>query len=451
MKKLYSVMTVLMLSIVLVACGNGNGGSTDGDGNENPDKLVVWADSTYWGGENGKLVAEMVKRYTDESGIEVVYEAQPDLDNKLRGASLGGESPDLIIWDRWQTVSYIQDGLLVNLDKYIEEDGVDTSEYQQEALNEMVLDDSVYGFPLDIDAWGYWVNKTLLNEAGITELPKTWDEIRTAAIAMTKYEGSTMVRAGMNMDTSGAFYSYLQTAGGKLLNDDNKTVAFNSDAGRAVLNFWYKLVHEDKVYDKSFASTQGGADDPFVTQRFAIQANSLLNGSQFYKTYIGDNFEYEFIPFPQGPSTEYETVDNPAGSNHGGLMGGFGLAVPQSSKYKKAAWNLIKWWVTDTENQVLWSEISGLIPAKLEIINDPRMKEIPNVRNVIDSLQYIKARPKVPGYTAVETSVIMNKISSLLFEGGYVRGNDTVDKRVQAALNDMEKTANDILEFAAGM
>ena len=134
----------------------------------------------------------------------MVYEAQPDLDNKLRGA-LGGESPDLIIWDRWQTVSYIQDGLLVNLDKYIEEDGVDTSEYQQEALNEMVLDDSVYGFPLDIDAWGYWVNKTLLNEAGITELPKTWDEIRTAAIAMTKYEGSNMVRAGMNMDTSGAF------------------------------------------------------------------------------------------------------------------------------------------------------------------------------------------------------------------------------------------------------
>ena len=27
-----------------------------------PDKLVVWADSTYWGGENGKLVAEMVKK-----------------------------------------------------------------------------------------------------------------------------------------------------------------------------------------------------------------------------------------------------------------------------------------------------------------------------------------------------------------------------------------------------
>lgn len=450
MKKTFLFLTVLLTAVVFVACsGDTNTGATNDLGEETPDRIVIWADNTYWGGENGKLVTAMVQEYAEESGIEVIYEAQPDLDNKLRGASLGGESPDLIIWDRWQTTMYIQDGLLVNLDDFIEKDNIDISEYQQEALNEMVLNDSVYGFPLDIDAWGYWVNKTLLEEAGITELPQTWDELRAAAIATTKYDDNgNMTRAGINLDSPGAFFSYIQTAGGSVFAEDSNELTFNSEAGKAVLTYWYKMLHEDKVFDKAFGSSQGGADDPFVTQRFVIQSNSLLNGSQFYQTYIGDKFEYEFIPYPTGPSSEFATEDNPEGSNHGGLMGGFGLAIPETAKSKLAAWNLIKWWITDTDNQVKWSEISGLIPAKLSIISDPKMKEIPNVRNVIDSLPYIKARPKVPGYTSIETSVFMNKIGSLLFEGGYVRGNPTVEARVQAALNDMEQTAQSIIDFA---
>ena len=109
------------------------------------------------------------------------------------------------------------------------------------------------------------------------------------------------------------------------------------------------------------------------------------------------------------------------------------------------AWDLINWWVCDTENAVEWSALSGLIPAKLEIINDPRMKEIPNVRNVLEALPYLKARPKVSGYTAIETSVIMSKIDGLLFSNAY-RGATTLDK-INACLQDMEKAGNDILEF----
>lgn len=448
MKKIFTIMTILFMAVILVAC-NGENNNGGGLGEENPERLVVWADNTYWGGENGKLVTEMVKEYAELTGIEVIYEAQPDLDNKLRGASLGGESPDVIIWDRWQTTMYIQDGLLVNLDEFIEKDGIDITEYQQEALNEMVYKDSVYGFPLDIDAWGYWVNKTILSEVGINKLPSTWDELRAAAIATTKRDSNgNMTRAGLNLDSPGAFFSYIQTAGGSVFSDDFSKLTFNSEAGKAVLTYWYEMIHTDKVFDKAFGSTQGGADDPFVTQKFAIQSNSLLNGSQFYKTYIGDKFEYEFIPYPAGPSSEFATSLNPASSNHGGLMGGFGLAIPNTAKHKLAGWNLIKWWITDTDSQVRWSEISGLIPAKLSIIEEPRMKEIPNVRNVIDSLPYIKARPKVTGYTSIETSVFMNKIGSLLFEGGYVRGNPTVEGRVQACLNDMETTAKSIMEFA---
>lgn len=463
MKKLLGSILTLSLSLSLIACGpGGDEVSSDIASEKTPEKLVVWSDSTYWGGENGKLVAEMVKLYTEDTGIKVIYEAQPDLKSKLRGAAFGGESPDLIIWDRWETVSFINEGRLVNLDQFIEEDNINLQDYQQVALDEMTHDGSVYGFPLDIDAWGYWVNKTMINQvnverkaAGLPEvkvLPSTWDELRETAKAATKYDANgKVIRAGVNLNSAGSFFSYMQTAGGNLLSYDENgyaTSAFNTEEGFSVLKYWYDMIHVDKVYDKALGSSQGGADDPFVTQRFAIEINSLLNGTQFYKEYVKDAFEYEFIPFPKGPSTEFATATNLAGTNGGGLMGGFGLAVPATATYKRGAWDLIKWWITDSDKAMKWSEISNLVPAKLSIINDDRMKEIPNVRNILPVLADLKARPKVDGYPSVETSVFMAKITSLLFEDGYVRGNPTVDARIRACLADMEKTANEIFEFS---
>ncbi len=59
MKKIFTIMTILFMAVILVAC-NGENNNGGGLGEENPERLVVWADNTYWGGENGKLVTEMV-------------------------------------------------------------------------------------------------------------------------------------------------------------------------------------------------------------------------------------------------------------------------------------------------------------------------------------------------------------------------------------------------------
>lgn len=442
MKKVFMSITLMLGLIILTACSLF--GTKPGEND-----IVVWADATYWGGTNGELVTEFLEKYTEETEINVIFAPQADLDTRLRSAAQGGESPDVVIWDRWETTRYIREDRFVKINDYVTKDGIDLAEYQQEALSEMMMGDDVYGLPLDIDAWGFWVNKTALNEAGINKLPETWDELRTAAKAMTKYDDQgRMTRAGMNLNISGSFYSFLQTAGGEMLNEDGSRVAFNTESGAAVLQYLYDMIHVDGIYDRDFGagSQGGGVDDPFLTGRLAIQSNSLLNGTSFYETYADGSFEYEFIPFPKGPSTELE-IDGKVGEFAGGLMGGFGLAIPVTSTKQDGAWDLIKYWITDTDNAVAWSEISGLIPSKLSVIEDPAMLDIPNVRNVIEVLPYLKVRPSVEGYTSVETSVIMSKIEGFLFEGAYDRGNPTTRDKAQAALNDMEKLANEILEF----
>lgn len=444
MKKILLATMTLFAALTLAACSlfGERAGAND---------LVIWANADYWGGTNGQVVSEFLTKYNEDTGIRVIFAPQADLDTKLKSAAIDGESPDIVIWDRWETVRYIREDHFVKINDYMAADGVAIEEFQQQAAREMMDGDDIYGLPLDVDAWGFWINKTLLAEAGITKLPTTWDEFEEAAIAMTKFEGGRMTRAGMNMNISGLFYSFLQTAGGETLDTSGAIpkAAFNDEHGEAVLTWFYEMVNVHKVYDFEFgASSQGGGvDDPFLTQKVAMQANSLLNGTSFYSTYSDGSFEYEFVPFPKGPSEKLATEDNPAASNGGGLMGGFGLAIPVTSTKQDAAWDLIKYWVVDIENVEVWAELSQLIPAKLEIINRPSMLEIPNVRNVLPVLDDLRTRPQTPGYTSIETGVIMPLVDGFLFEGAYDRGNPTTIEKVRAALKAMEKQSNDILEF----
>jgi len=436
----FFVVFLMACSMLFTGCG------LFGDKVDKKD-IVVWADATYWGGANEVIVSQMLSKYEEKNGIKVYFVPQSDLDTKLKSVANGAESPDVVIWDRWETVRYIDENRFVCIDDYLAKSNVNLNDYQAEATQEMAKNGKQYGLPLDVDVWGLWVNKTALKEAGIDKLPTTWDELREAAVALTVFEDKDsktgMKRAGMNMKISGSFYSFLMTAGGDVLNSDGTRFTVNNDYGRSVLEFFWKLVKEDKVFDEALA-TGGGASDPFLTQKIAIQVNSLLNGTNFYRSYSDGSFEYEFIPFPKGPSAEFAHGQTP-NSFSGGMLGGFGLAIPVTSEKQDAAWDLINWWVCDTENAVEWSSLSGLIPAKMEIINKPEMKEIPNVRNVLEALPYLKARPKVSGYTAIETSVIMAKIDGLLFSNAY-RGATSADK-INACLQDMEKSGNEILEF----
>lgn len=438
-RKMLSLMAML-LCFALFMTGCSMFGDEVGE-----DDLVVWASSTYWGGANEVIVQQMLDKYEEEKGINVYFVPQSDLDTKLKSVANGAESPDVVIWDRWETVRYINEDRFVCIDDYMSESGVEASDFQQEALAEMSQDGKYYGIPLDIDVWGLWINVTALHEEGIQELPDTWDELRAAAIALTEKDTSgKMTRAGMNMKISGSFYSFLLTAGGEILSEDETQFTVNNEYGRAALQFLWQLNNEDKVFDEALA-TGSGASDPFLTGKIAIQVNSLLNGTNFYDQYSDGSFEYEFVPFPKGPSEEFTEEGNTANSHLGGMMGGFGLAIPVTSEKQDAAWDLINWWVCDTENAIEWSELSGLMPAKLEILESDRMKEIPNVRNTLEVLPHLKTRPTTAGYTAIETSVIMSKIDGLLFSNAY-RGATALDK-INSCLADMEKAGNEILEF----
>ena len=404
----------LILSLV-VLCSGCSGGSGKTDTKE----LIIWGE---WTGENEKQVNKMLEKFNQESGIKAKYLPQQDMVTKFLTASVSGQVPDLIIWDRFMTSTYSSKNVILPINEYIEKENISLDDYFPQAIEELTYDDKLYGMPLNVDGWGLYVNKTLLKEKGL-KTPTTWEELRETAKALTVWENGKLKRAGLSMQQiPGLFYSWIQTAGGKMLNDDQTTVAFNSKEGMEVLNFWNTLLNEDKVYQLGFESGLGEGVDAFVTGQVAMTWGPLLAMEQYQK--YSDQLEFEYIGFPAGPR-----------GDQGGLIGGFGLSIPTASKNHDASWELIKWWVVDEQNALEWAKISKTLPGNLKMAKDDYFTKDTNFSNAVKAMEVSKLRPTVPGYSSMESQVVWPQIQAF-FEG---------QQSAEETLKSMEEQGNEML------
>jgi multiple sugar transport system substrate-binding protein len=178
-------------------------------------EITFWGD---WSGEGEQQILTMVNAFNEsQSDIKVNYVVQQDMITKFLTAATTGQTPDVMIWDRFLTSLYAPKNVLSPINEYLTRDGIDPAGFYEQAIRELSFGDNVYGLPLTVDARAIFYNKTLLEEAGV-EPPTTWEELRTAAIALTKRdESGKLVQSGFALNDVGLFNMWLQQAGGSCL------------------------------------------------------------------------------------------------------------------------------------------------------------------------------------------------------------------------------------------
>lgn len=179
----------LIFSLVVAACGSGsnNGGSGAGNGNTSDSGGAN-------GGQSGEKVtikmfqfkveiaeqlAKLIEEYENEHpNVNIELETVgggADYGAALKAKFNSGDKPDIF-----------NNGGFSELDLWLEhlEDLSDQPwvEHLVDAAKEpMTKDGKLYGMPLNLEGYGYIYNKDLFAQAGITETPKTLDELRAAA------------------------------------------------------------------------------------------------------------------------------------------------------------------------------------------------------------------------------------------------------------------------------
>ena len=262
---------VLILALVLIfsmatACGN-RGSSGGGSGSSGGNKITVILPDHEM--DMIGLHKQKTEQFTEETGIEVElinkgWEAAAD--DILGDLASGGGSYDVIEFDNAWVAKFIQNEWVIPLNDYM------TDEMKNGILpgllNKFSSHGSYYGIAWNNDTRFYMYNKQMLDAAGITEAPKTWDQVSETAktlgdIAyMDTYKQEQM---GCNQ-----LLFVIFSFGGELVDDNGNPVA-NTNQGAKEAYTWLAQAYEDKVFSpSSLTITYEEVADSFYAGSFPL-------------------------------------------------------------------------------------------------------------------------------------------------------------------------------------
>ncbi|MCR3751157.1 ABC transporter substrate-binding protein [Lentzea californiensis] len=227
-------------------------------------------------------------------GVDLEVELQPwrSREEKLGAALMSRSGPDVVLLQPDMIPQYVAQGALQPVGDVVT--GAERA-FRPSALAAVTVGDQAYGVPLYQTVTTTVYNRKLFAEAGITELPRTWDEVRAAApklaargVPVLDYSGST--ESTLNL----TFYPLLWQAGGTVFSADGTKSAFDSPQGIEALRFLVDLENAGGLPDGAATKGSGPANEPVVTGRAAMahaataaQARAVIAGVGEQDTVIG--------------------------------------------------------------------------------------------------------------------------------------------------------------------
>ncbi|NYE19019.1 ABC transporter substrate-binding protein [Microbacterium immunditiarum] len=160
----------------LTACAGGGGG-------ESADQTITILSSWTTGNATGDQLAKNIEAFTEETGIEVQVEEvnNDDVDEAFEASALAGEQADIVILNLTPaSADWLPDGLVVDVGDYMQDWGI-ADKLQQGAIDFWTNDNGVNGFPFIGFNWPIWYNTELLAQAGVDEIPATFDDLLDAS------------------------------------------------------------------------------------------------------------------------------------------------------------------------------------------------------------------------------------------------------------------------------
>ena len=299
MKKLIALILAAMFCLGLAACGEEPAAEDDTPASEapasdapeaeepsgDPVELTVWlpiyqfgdgiSDADFW---NGKFDA-----FEEENNCTINLEilSWTDYATQIYTGLLSDEGPDVVYVT--ETYDLIDAGLLAPLDEYLTEEDFEKYVYlEQGAYNS---DGQLCTFPMMAgNPCVVFYNMDMLEAAGITELPTTWDEFMDVCLTLKEanpdvwpFISSWGASNGVSAMLAG-FWPFFFQAGGTVL-DEEGNLNLDSDATLEALTY-INSFKENGIFDDSIVSM----DDPnghFVNGEAAIIINGTGNASTF--------------------------------------------------------------------------------------------------------------------------------------------------------------------------
>ncbi|TDF95435.1 ABC transporter substrate-binding protein [Paenibacillus piri] len=399
MKKKLMTATLITLSVSMVfGCSNNNATGTTGK-KEQKKTLTVWMKKLLVEDQN-KLFVERAKQFGVENNADVNIEliATDDFYPKWTAAIESGNVPDVTQFGYQVVGEFQQKGLLADISdvvKRIEEKNGPIYETMKKAIT---YDGKQYALPYWAEGTVLFYRKDILKNAGFDGPPKTWEEFRKIAKAVTD-SSKGLYGAGIGFgknDTDAEWQTraMIWSYGGSLDTSDGKTVKVNSPETIEAA----KLIRDIFITDKSTPPSALGWDDSgnnkaYLSGQVAMTMNvgSLLNSIKKDNPELYNNTGLAMLPagpkgtFIPGISNNLGIFKNAKNPELAGkfleyvadaswyktwVEKGVPLAAPMLTKLAdEPIWNDYKIFVDSTKSYTFLGYPGGFNPKSGEVYN----------------------------------------------------------------------------------
>lgn len=296
-----------------------------------------------------------------QTAVDNFTKANPDIhvtvksgqdDEKVLQAISAGQPVDVAIsYSTDQVGPLCSSGAFIDLKPFIDRDKVNMDEIPAVTQSYTQYNGTRCTLPSLADAYAIYYNKDLFTKAGLTEPPKTLDELTQYAVKLTEYNADGSIKVAGFMPLTDYYETNPQTLSAavqaKWLNDDG-TSAIGSDPNWRTLFNWQKdIIGKLGGYDK-LAKFQAGLGEEFSAQNdFHTGRTAIVIDGEFRSAFIAD----------QAPDLNYGTAPIPVAADHAdaygaGYIGGNIIGIGKGSQNPDAAWELVKYLALNTDAQV---------------------------------------------------------------------------------------------------
>lgn len=330
---------------------------------------------------------------------------------QLTTAVIGGAPPDIVKVDRFEVGSFASANIITSLDDLIARDGFSLAEYYPATSEEAFYQGKTYAIPWNTDNRGLYYNINLLAEAGLdpNAPPATWEAVDEYSAKLDRINpDGTIEQAGFVPHWGNWYFlGWLWAAGGDLLSEDNRTVAWNGDAGIEALTWMKERMDRyggAPALDAWSGSVTNGAF-------FGGRLGMMMDGSWAlgHIESIGRKGEFGVANAPRPAGLEDEPVT---------WSGGFALAIPLgvSEEKRRGAWEFIKFY-TSHWAQVQLGSRSGQMPAlRSAATSDEFMSIDPLIYKFVDLMAHSRFRPVIPSGSQM-WRIYVDEVHALLTAG----------------------------------
>lgn len=247
-------------------------------------EMLVWIEKIF-SDEANELISQRIQQYGEENGIKVTVEliGATDITTKFNAALEAGKGvPDVISSSTNKTLNYYPNIPFVDVSDLVAEINTERP-YFESTLDGCAIGGAYYYVPLYSSSCLMFVRMDKLTEAGISEVPTTWEGVVEAARAISDPEndfyGLGMGCGENDDDDENMWREWMWNEAEAYMLDAEGNITAGEGKIAEMLDFFGELYKEGVIPSDSTTWGAGGNNGSYLAGRtgFVFNAPTLYN------------------------------------------------------------------------------------------------------------------------------------------------------------------------------